>query len=65
MQHISYWMECDDCGDVLFDQSNQDILYAPSQRSLNMAAYSRGWFVSAVDDNEALCPDCRYYEDRS
>lgn len=59
MIHDSFWMECDDCGDLLLDEKLGQVLYAPTQRNIHMAAYSRGWSVSPVHVGQHLCPDCR------
>lgn len=60
---MSYSMECDSCDAVLLDTDGK-ILRATSVRTLNMAAYSRGWFVTPSDhsDHVDFCPPCRIEE---
>lgn len=63
MINHSYSMECDSCDTVLRDTDGK-VLRASSVRSLNMAAYSRGWWVSPSDhdDHIGFCPPCRVEE---
>jgi hypothetical protein len=61
MINTRYSMECDDCMVPLIDDETGDHITHPTVRGVNMAAYSRGWFVSPSDneDHISFCPSCR------
>lgn len=54
----SFHMECNDCMDALYDESGELVRHT-TQRGVNMAAYSRGWFVSPAEEDVHFCPSCR------
>ncbi len=49
-------MECDDCGVALFECDGQDVVYAATEPSVNLAARNQFWDIRAMED---LCPDCK------
>lgn len=57
--HQSFWLECSDCMEPFLDEQTGEVMRSPSERGLNMAAYSRGWYTSPVEDDFHLCPSCR------
>jgi hypothetical protein len=57
--HQSFWVECSDCMEPLLDEQTGEVIRSPSMRGVNMAAYSRGWFTSQIDEDTHFCPNCR------